>query len=108
MTKRRLTPAVVVYSMRHYLAGMTIRISVDDAAERLSELTRRASEGETVVITDGGKAVVDLVAHREKAGLSLDAGDEFLRERGVKEIFPYVAKDFDEPLPEDILLRPLP
>ena len=86
---------------------MTIRVSVNDAAERLPELTRRASEGETVVITEGGKPVVDLIAHREKSALSLDAGEEFLRNRGVKEIFPYVADDFDDPLPEDILLRPL-
>lgn len=84
---------------------MTIRISISDAIERLRELTRRVSQGETVVITDGGKPVVDLVPHREKPGLSLDAGDEFLRERGVTEIFPYVADDFDEPLSEDFLLK---
>ena len=85
---------------------MTIRISISDAVERLAELTRRVSQGETVVITDGGKPVVDLVPHQENKGLSLEAGDEFLRQRGVREIFPYVADDFDEPLPEDFLVRP--
>jgi hypothetical protein len=38
----------------------------------------------------------------------LEAGEEFLRTRSVKEIFPYMADDFDEPLPQDVLLRPLP
>ena len=81
-------------------------ISIEDAVQRLSELTRLASMGETIVITDGGEPVVDLVAHSEPRRLSLEAGDEFLRQRGVTEVFPYVADDFDDPLPEDFLLRP--
>jgi len=87
---------------------MTIRVSITDAVQRLPELTERVKEGETVVITEGDTPVADLVPHHEKKGLSLEAGDEFLRQRGIKEIFPHVADDFDEPLPEDILLRPLP
>jgi hypothetical protein len=38
----------------------------------------------------------------------LEVGEKFLRERGVSEIFPYVADDFDAPLSEDMLLGPLP
>ena len=86
---------------------MTIRVSIQDAVERLSELTRLASKGETIVITDRGEPVVDIVAHRESKRLSLESGDEFLRQRGLTEVFPYVADDFDDPLPEDFLLRPL-
>ena len=35
----------------------------------------------------------------------MEAGEEFLRRWGVKEIFPRVADDFDAPLCEDVLLR---
>jgi hypothetical protein len=31
-----------------------------------------------------------------------------LRSIGVENAVPYIAKDFDDPLPEDFLLRPLP
>ena len=52
-------------------------------------------------------AVFDLVPLRATA-LRLEGGEEFLKKRGVKEIFPYAADDFDQPLPEDFLLKPLP
>jgi len=64
--------------------------------------------GETFAVTCGGKPVMELVPPRLKGGLDLGAAAEFMRQRGIKEWFPYVAKDFDNPLPEDFLLRPLP
>jgi prevent-host-death family protein len=90
-----------------YFAFMAV-ITIKDAENRLAELAKLVEKGETVVVTRNGKPVFDLVPHRTTGGLRLDAGEEFLRKRGVIEIFPHVADDFDEPLSEDVLLRPLP
>jgi antitoxin (DNA-binding transcriptional repressor) of toxin-antitoxin stability system len=88
-----------------------------DAGKRLAEIVSLAEAGETVTLTRDGKPVVDLVAHKDvvepaggekKGGLNLEAGRKFLRDRGVEQFFTYVAPDFDDPLPEDFLLRPLP
>jgi prevent-host-death family protein len=83
-------------------------VSIKDAKNRLTELARLVEKGETVVVTRNGKPVFDLVPHRPKGGINLEAGREYLRERGVEKFFSYVAEDFDDPLPEDFLLRPLP
>jgi prevent-host-death family protein len=89
----------IVYGMR--------TVSIKEAKDHLTALARLVEEGETVVVTRNGKPVLDLVPHRAMT-LRLEAGPEFLKRRGVKEIFPYVADDFDEPLAEDFLLKPLP
>ena len=86
---------------------MTV-VSIKDAEERLTELAQLVEKGETVVVTRNGEPVFDLVPHQTRTGLCLEAGEQFLRARGVKEIFPRVADDFDAPLSEDILLSPLP
>jgi prevent-host-death family protein len=83
-------------------------VSIKDAKNRLTQLARLVEKGETVVVTRNGKPVLDLVPHRPKGGLDLEAGRRFLRERGVARFFSHVAEDFDDPLPEDFLLRPLP
>lgn len=83
-------------------------VSIKDAKNRLTQLARLVEQGETVIVTRNGRPVLDLVPHRPRGGLDVAAGDAFLLERGVRELFPFVAEDFDEPLPEDILLRPLP
>jgi prevent-host-death family protein len=83
-------------------------ISMKDAKNRLTELARLVEKGETVTVTRNGKPVLDLVPHRRKGGIDLKAGEEYLRKLGVKQVFSYVAEDFDDPLPEDFLLRPLP
>jgi antitoxin (DNA-binding transcriptional repressor) of toxin-antitoxin stability system len=83
-------------------------VSLDEAETRLKELARLVENGETVVLTRDGKPVLDLVPHPRKGGLDWEAGKAFLRERGIDKVFPYVAPDFDDPLPEDFLLRPLP
>ena len=80
-------------------------VSIKEAKDRLTILARRVEKGETFVVTRNGKPIFDLVPHRSNV-LRLEAGDEFLKQRGVKEIFPFVAEDFDDPLPEDFLLRP--
>lgn len=83
-------------------------VSIKDAKNRLTELARLVEKGERIVITRDGKPVVDLVPHRPSTGLRLEAIEEFKRKYGVKEIFGKPADDFDEPLPEDFLLKPLP
>jgi antitoxin (DNA-binding transcriptional repressor) of toxin-antitoxin stability system len=82
-------------------------VSIKEAQDRFPVLARLVEEGETVVVTRKGEPVLDLVPHR-KGGLDLEAGAQYLRERGIINPFPYVAEDFDDPLPDDILIRPLP
>jgi prevent-host-death family protein len=92
-------------------------VSISEAKKRLTELARRVERGETIVVTRSGKPVLDLVPHqnvphpvphRKKSGIDLEAGWAYLRSRGIENPLPYVADDFDEPLPEDFLIRPLP
>lgn len=83
-------------------------VSIEDAKERLAELAKCVERGDRVVVTRDGKPVIDLVPHRERRGLDLEAGRRLLRKRGVLAPAPFIADDFDEPLPEDVLLRPLP
>jgi prevent-host-death family protein len=83
-------------------------ISIKEAKNRLTEVVRLAEHGERVTITRNGKPVADLVPHQGKGGLNLEAGREFLRKRGITQLVSYIADDFDDPLPEDFLIRPLP
>ena len=86
---------------------MTI-VSIKDAKNRFTELGRLAEAGETVVVTRNGKPAFELVPHKPKGGINLNAVAEYKRKHGIDRFFEFVAKDFDEPLPEDFLLRPLP
>lgn len=83
-------------------------VSIRDARNRLTELARKVEEGETIVITRDGRPVLDLVPHQRRKGLRLEAIDKFKRKHKIKKIVPYIADDFDKPLPEDFLFRPLP
>jgi prevent-host-death family protein len=83
-------------------------VSIKDAKNRLTELARRVEQGETIVVTRNGKPVLDLVPHRKKGGVDFEAGHRYLRSLGIKDPFPSIADDFDDPLPEDFLIRPLP
>ncbi len=38
----------------------------------------------------------------------MDALADFKRQNGIKRVVTSMPVDFDEPLPEDVLLRPLP
>jgi len=90
-----------------YISGVKT-VSIRDAKNRLTELAREVERGETVVVTRNGRPAFDLVPHQTRKGLRLEAIDEFKRKYRIKAIVPYIADDFDEPLPEDFLLRPLP
>ena len=86
---------------------MTV-VTIKDAKNRLTQLARLVELGETVVVTRNGRPVLDLVPHREKGGLRLEAGEEYRRRHGIDALFTYVAEDFDKPLAEDFLVTPLP
>jgi prevent-host-death family protein len=86
----------------------TTTVSMKEAKNRLTELARRVEAGERVTITRNGKPILDLVPHERKGGINWEALEEFKRQQGVEKIIEWVADDFDDPLPEDFLLRPLP
>jgi len=83
-------------------------VSIRDAKKRLTELAREVEGGETIVVTRNGRPVFDLVPHQKRGGLNLEAGQAYLRSKGITTTEMYIADDFDDPLPEDFLLRPLP
>ena len=83
-------------------------VSIRDAKNRLTELAREVEKGETIVVTRNGKPVLNIVPHRARGGLRWEAIDEFKRKYKVKNIVLDIADDFDAPLPEDFLIRPLP
>ena len=83
-------------------------VTIKDAKNRLSELARMVEQGETVTVTRHGKPAFDLVPHRKKGGLNFDAIEAYKKKHGIDTIFSYVSDDFDDPLPEDFLLKPLP
>ena len=83
-------------------------VSIRDAKNRLTALAREVERGETIVVTRNGRPAFNLVPHQARTGLRLEAIEEFKRKHRIKVIVPYIADDFDERLPEDFLLRPLP
>ena len=86
---------------------MTV-VSIKDAKNRLTALARLVEKGETIVVTRNGKPAFDLVPHKPRHGLRMDALKEFKKKHGIDSFFGPVPEDFDDPLPEDFLLRPLP
>ena len=46
--------------------------------------------------------------NKKRGGIDLEAGQARLKAHGIDKPFPTIADDFDDPLPEDFLLRPLP
>ena len=88
-------------------------VSIKDAQTQLADLARRVEQGETIVVTQDGKPILDLVKHQvgevlENGGLNFAAGEAYLASLGIDDPFPYIADDFDDPLPEDFLISPLP
>lgn len=83
-------------------------VSIREAKNRLTELARQVENGKTIVVTRNGRPVFDLVPHQPRRGLRLEAVDAFKTKHGISTIVPFVADDFDDPLPGDVLLRPLP
>jgi len=83
-------------------------VSIRDAKNRLTELARNVENGETIVVTRNGRPVFDLVPHRPNRGLHFDALRDFKKRNGIGQMMTSIPVDFDEPLAEDFLLKPLP
>jgi prevent-host-death family protein len=87
-------------------------VSIREAQDRFDELAQDVEQGEIVTVTRDGKPVFDLVPRENstdrKGGINWEAMQASIRARGISNPVPYIAEDFDEPLPEDFLLRPLP
>jgi len=82
-------------------------VSITEAKGSLAALARDVEKGETVVITRNGKPIFDMVPHRKMSALKIAAIGAFKRKHGIRAIVIRIADDFDAPLPEDFLLRPL-
>ncbi len=85
---------------------MTTTVSIREAKNRLSELTRLAEAGERVTVTRNGAPVADIVPHEKPRGLDLEAARNWLRSQGCEANDIWIAPDFDDPLPEDFLITP--
>ena len=91
-------------------------VSLQEATRDLEALADAVERGEVVTVTRDGKPVLDLVPHagagegekQKKGGIDWEAGEAYLRSRGIVRGPGFIADDFDDPLPEDFLLRPLP
>lgn len=82
-------------------------VSIKEAKNRLSELTRFAEDGETIVITRNGRAVADLKPHSSKKGFDRDALRRWKMERGYFRLAGPPVGDFDAAMDEDVLSTPL-
>ncbi|TCP90236.1 prevent-host-death family protein [Rhizobium sp. PP-CC-2G-626] len=83
-------------------------IPIRDAKNRLTELARRVEDGERFTVTRNGKPVMELVPAKKQGGIDWEGLEAYKRENGITDIVTYVAADFDDPLPEDFLITPLP
>jgi prevent-host-death family protein len=83
-------------------------VSIKEAKDTLPALVRAVEAGEQVVITRNGKAVAEVVPYKKKGGINFEGLRKLKEELGLPEIFAEIPADFDDPLPEDILIRPLP
>jgi prevent-host-death family protein len=83
-------------------------VSIRDAKNRLTELARMVEAGERVVVTRHGKPVMELAPPQAIAGgVDWEAGEAYLRSKGIKRKKGWIAPDFDDPLPEDFLITPI-
>jgi prevent-host-death family protein len=86
-------------------------VSVKEAKAKLTELLRRVEAGERITLTRHGKPVADLVPHgqgEEERPMSVMERYEAWRKENPPLGIGWVSPAFDDPLPEDFLLQPLP
>jgi prevent-host-death family protein len=69
------------------------KVGLKTLKNKLSEYVRLAASGETVVITDRGRVVAEIVPHKPETGLTL------FQEKGVREGWLTPAKRPFAPLP---------
>ena len=82
-------------------------VSMREAKNRLTELARLVEAGERVTVTRHGKPAFDLVPHERKGGIDWEAGEAYLRSKGIERKKGWISPDFDDPLPEDFLITPI-
>lgn len=85
-----------------------VQIPIREAKNKLTELARRVEAGETITVTRNGKAVMQLVPATKKGGINWEAGQAYKKALGIDSFFGEIPADFDDPLPEDFLITPLP
>lgn len=83
-------------------------VSIREAKNRLTELARLVEAGERITVTRHGKPAFDLVPHQpRKGGINWEAGEAYLRSKGITRVRSWISPDFDDPLPEDFLITPI-
>jgi prevent-host-death family protein len=99
---------------RHFDAAPVVhaagarQVAVKEAKAKLTELLRAVEAGEKIVLTRHGKPVADLVPHAEDKPMSVLDRVKVWRDANPGPDIGWVSPDFDEPLPWDFLLQPLP
>lgn len=84
-------------------------VPIKHAKDQLVDLVRKAEQGESVVITRNGVPVADLVPHMRKGGLNFEGFERWKAENGITgPIVTYVAPDFDDELPWNVLFADRP
>jgi antitoxin (DNA-binding transcriptional repressor) of toxin-antitoxin stability system len=81
-------------------------VSIKEAKDRLTVLARQVEKGARITITRNGQPVMDWVPHQTKKGLDFEALRRWKAEKGYVRVAGPVPSDFDDPLPEDFLIRP--
>jgi antitoxin (DNA-binding transcriptional repressor) of toxin-antitoxin stability system len=82
-------------------------VSIREAKNKLTELARRVEQGERITVTRNGKPVLEMVAPKRNGGIDWEAGERWLKERGITRKESWISPDFDDPLPEDFLITPI-
>lgn len=85
-----------------------VQIPIREAKNRLTELARRVEGGERITVTRNGKPVMELVPAEKKGGINWEGLEAYKKEHGIQNFFGDIPADFDDPLPEDFLITPLP
>jgi prevent-host-death family protein len=83
-------------------------VSIREAKNRFTEIAREVEAGARITVTRNGKPVVEMRPLEQTGGIDLEAGAAYLRSKGIEPVTSWIAPDFDEPLPEDFLITPLP
>lgn len=74
---------------------MARTVTIDEARANLAHFAKKAAEGEEVILTEGGRPVARLAPVVERTGRRRQPGSM----RGMI----WIADDFDDPLPKDVL-----
>jgi len=94
-------------NVKHDSTSHETRVSIKDAKNRFTAIIRAVEDGERVVITRNGRPVAAIVRHTKKGGIDWGALRKWKEDQGLPRIIAEMAPDFDDPLPEDFLIRPL-